>query len=144
MPPSYIQVRAVVWVYGCGQTVRQTDTQTDTQMRVTTIHFVSSTTHTKCNKKLCNNSSNILLTNMCKMPAECIKLHTGFQKYLWVTPQTTGSIFINLSIATLGNKTNSVWVPFCCHNVLKHKAAWCWHLYGDPSALQTMQTTASN
>jgi len=45
MPPSYIRVRAV-WAYGRGQTHRQTDTQT----RVTTIHFVSSTTHAKCNK----------------------------------------------------------------------------------------------
>ena len=41
MPPSYIRVRVVVWAYGCGQT--------DTQTRVTTIHFASSTTHTKCN-----------------------------------------------------------------------------------------------
>jgi len=44
MPPSYIRVRAVVWAYGRGQT----DTQTDTQTRVTTIHFASSTTHAKC------------------------------------------------------------------------------------------------
>ena len=41
MPPSYIRVRAVVWAYGLGQT--------DTQTRVTTIHFASSTTHAKCN-----------------------------------------------------------------------------------------------
>jgi len=34
-PPSYILVRAIVWACGCGQTHRQTDTQT----RVTTIHF---------------------------------------------------------------------------------------------------------
>ena len=40
-PPSYIRVHAVVWAYGR----RQTDTQT----RVTTIHFASSTTHAKCN-----------------------------------------------------------------------------------------------
>jgi len=33
----------------CGR--GQTDTQTDTQTRVTTIHFASSTTHAKCNKK---------------------------------------------------------------------------------------------
>jgi len=45
MPPSYIQVRAAVWAYGR----RQTDTHTDTQTRVTTIHFASSTTHAKCN-----------------------------------------------------------------------------------------------
>jgi len=45
--PSYIRVRAVVWAYGRGQTHRQTDRQT--QMRVTTIHFASSTTHAKCN-----------------------------------------------------------------------------------------------
>ena len=38
MLPSYIRVRAVVWAYGSGQTDRQTDTQT----RVTTIHFASS------------------------------------------------------------------------------------------------------
>jgi len=52
MPPSYIQVRALVWAYGRGQTDRQTDTDThaDTQTRVATIHFVSSTTHAKCNK----------------------------------------------------------------------------------------------
>jgi len=49
MPPSYIRVRAVVWAYGRGQTDRQTDTQT----RVTTIYFASSTTHAKCN----NNNS---------------------------------------------------------------------------------------
>jgi len=42
MPPSYIRVRAVVWVYG--------RRQTDTQMHVTTIHFASSTTHAKCNQ----------------------------------------------------------------------------------------------
>jgi len=47
MPPSYIRVRAVVWVYGRGQT----DTQTDTQTPVTTIHFASSTTHAKCKNK---------------------------------------------------------------------------------------------
>jgi len=41
MPPSYIRVRAIVWAYGRGQT--------DTQTRVTTIHFASSTTHAKCN-----------------------------------------------------------------------------------------------
>jgi len=41
MPPSYIRIRAVVWAYGRGQT--------DTQTRVTTIHFASSTTHAKCN-----------------------------------------------------------------------------------------------
>jgi len=51
MPPSYIRVRAVVWAYGRGQTDRQTYTHshTDTQTRVTTIHFASSTTHAKCN-----------------------------------------------------------------------------------------------
>ena len=42
MPPSYIRVRAVVWAYGHGQT--------DTQARVTTIHFASTTTHAKCNE----------------------------------------------------------------------------------------------
>jgi len=41
-PPSYIRVRAIVWA--CGR--RQTDTQT----RVTTVHFASSTTHAKCNE----------------------------------------------------------------------------------------------
>ena len=74
MPPSYIRVRAVVWAYGRGQTLTQrirgfttmryinlrftylltylhTDKQTDTQMRMTTIHFASSTTHAKCNKQ---------------------------------------------------------------------------------------------
>jgi len=50
MPPSYILVRAVLWAYGRGQTDIQTDTQTDTQTRVSTIHFVSSTTHAKCNQ----------------------------------------------------------------------------------------------
>ena len=52
MPLSYIRVRAVVWAYGRGQTDKQrhTDKQTDTQTRVTTIHFASSTTHAKCNK----------------------------------------------------------------------------------------------
>ena len=35
-----------MWAYGRGQTDRQTDTQT----RVTTIHFASSTTHAKCNE----------------------------------------------------------------------------------------------
>jgi len=34
-----------VWAYGRGQTDRHTDTQT----RVTTIHFAWSTTHAKCN-----------------------------------------------------------------------------------------------
>ena len=49
MPPSYIRVREVVWAYGRGQTHRQTDTQT----RVITIHFASSTTHAKCNEPTC-------------------------------------------------------------------------------------------
>jgi len=40
--PRYIRVRAVVWAYGRGQT--------DRQMRVTTIHFASSTTQAKCSK----------------------------------------------------------------------------------------------
>jgi len=31
------------------RTVRQTETHTDTQTRVTIIHFASSTTHAKCN-----------------------------------------------------------------------------------------------
>jgi len=44
MPPSYIRVRAVLWPYGRGQT--------DTQTRVTTIHFASSTTHAKRNYTL--------------------------------------------------------------------------------------------
>ena len=43
-PPSYIRVRAIVWACGRGQTDRQTKTKT----RVTTIHFSWSTTHTKC------------------------------------------------------------------------------------------------
>jgi len=34
-----------VWACGRGQT----DRQTDTQMRVTTIHFASSATYAKCN-----------------------------------------------------------------------------------------------
>ena len=46
-PPSYIRVHAIVWACSCRQT--HTDTETDTQTRVTTIHFVSSTTHAKCN-----------------------------------------------------------------------------------------------
>jgi len=44
-PQSYIWVRAIVWACGRGQTHRQTDTQT----RVTTIHFSWSSTHAKCN-----------------------------------------------------------------------------------------------
>jgi len=48
MPPSYIRVRAVMWAYGRGQTDRHTHRRTDTQTRVTTIHFASSTTHAKC------------------------------------------------------------------------------------------------
>jgi len=47
MPPSYIWVRAV------GVRLR-TDRHTDTQTRVTTIHFASSTTHAKCNQCLIN------------------------------------------------------------------------------------------
>jgi len=49
MPPSYVRVRAIVWAYGRRQTDGQTDRGTDRQTRVTTIHFVSSTTHAKCN-----------------------------------------------------------------------------------------------
>ena len=40
--PSYIRVPAIVWACGRGQTDRQTQT------RVTTIHFASSTTYAKC------------------------------------------------------------------------------------------------
>jgi len=43
-PPSYIRVRAIVQACDRGQT----HTQTDTQTRVTTIHFSWSTTHAKC------------------------------------------------------------------------------------------------
>ena len=39
-----------MWACGRGQTHRQTDTQT----RVTTIHFSWSSTHAKCNKWVCN------------------------------------------------------------------------------------------
>jgi len=39
-----------MWAYGRGQT----DTHTDTQTRVTTIHFASSTTHAKCNSYVYN------------------------------------------------------------------------------------------
>jgi len=46
--PSYIRVRAIVWACGRGQTNRHTDTQT----RVTTIHFSWSTTHAKCNNNI--------------------------------------------------------------------------------------------
>jgi len=53
--PTYIRVRAVVWECGDGRTDRQTDRQTDRhtyrEMRVTNIHFASSTTHAKCNKR---------------------------------------------------------------------------------------------
>ena len=45
-PPSYIRVRVIVQACGRGQTYRQTNTET----RVSTIHFASSTTHAKCNK----------------------------------------------------------------------------------------------
>jgi len=45
IPPTCIRVRAVMWECGDGQTGRHTDTQT----RVSSIHFASSTTHTKCN-----------------------------------------------------------------------------------------------
>ena len=41
----------------------QTDTQTDTQTRVTTIHYASSTTHAKCN--------NFLLVIYCNYVAVC-------------------------------------------------------------------------
>jgi len=44
MPPSYIRVRAVLSTYGRGQT--------DTQTRVTTVHFASCTTHAKCNYRV--------------------------------------------------------------------------------------------
>ena len=43
IPPSYIQVHAVVWECGEGQT------ETDTQTAVTNIHFASATPHAKCN-----------------------------------------------------------------------------------------------
>jgi len=49
--PSYIRVRALVWECGRGQTHRHTDSQIDTQTRVTNIHFASSTTHAKCNEQ---------------------------------------------------------------------------------------------
>jgi len=59
MPPSYIWVRAVVWAYGHGQT----DRHTDTQARVTTIHFASSTAHAKCNQ-LYNREIKLQLCNV--------------------------------------------------------------------------------
>jgi len=42
IPPSDIRIAAVVWECGEGQT--------DTQTRVTAIHFASSTTHAKCDE----------------------------------------------------------------------------------------------
>jgi len=54
--PSYIRVRAVVWAYGRGQA----DTDTDTHTRVTTIHFASSTTQAKCNKRICDDKQMVL------------------------------------------------------------------------------------
>ena len=47
--PSYIRVRAIVWTCSRGQTHTEPHRQTDTQTRVTTIHFASSSTHAKCN-----------------------------------------------------------------------------------------------
>jgi len=46
---GYIRVCAVVWACGRGQTDTHTNRQTDTQTRVTTVHFASCTTHAKCN-----------------------------------------------------------------------------------------------
>ena len=37
-------------MWECGEGLTQTDRQTDTQTRVTTIHFASSATDAKCNK----------------------------------------------------------------------------------------------
>jgi len=48
--PSYIRVCVVMYECGDWQTDRQTDRHTNTQTRVTNIHFASSTTHAKCNK----------------------------------------------------------------------------------------------
>jgi len=42
--PRYIRVPAVVWEWGEEQTGRQTNTQA----RVTNIHFASATPHAKC------------------------------------------------------------------------------------------------
>jgi len=42
IPPTYIQVRAVVWEWSEGHT--------DTQAAVTNIHFASHMPHTKCKK----------------------------------------------------------------------------------------------
>jgi len=64
MPPSYIRVRAVVWAYGRGQT--------DTQTRVTTIHFASSTTHAKCKYAF----SNRVIDDWNLLPASCINCST--------------------------------------------------------------------
>jgi len=41
----------------------QTDTQTDTQTRVTTIHFASSTTHAKCNDHSSSYKERTIITN---------------------------------------------------------------------------------
>ena len=45
IPPSYIRVPAVVWEFGRRQT--DSDTQTDTEIRVTNVHFASSTGNVK-------------------------------------------------------------------------------------------------
>jgi len=87
MPPSYIRVRAAVWAYGRGQTDSQTHRQTDTQTRVTTIHFASSTTHAKCNKEKleCGSMPNVMadLPNIHVGGALC---STVQHRKVWLTP----------------------------------------------------------
>ena len=51
-PKLYIRVRAIVWACGRGQR--------DTQTRVTTIHFASSTTHANCNNQAYSEYKHVL------------------------------------------------------------------------------------
>ena len=44
---------------------------TDTQTRVTTIHFASSTTHVKCNNDVCKTKLGILYTDMKSLFSRC-------------------------------------------------------------------------
>jgi len=46
-----------------------THPQTDTQTCITTIHFVSSTTHAKCNEQYLSNKYNIITCNICQCHA---------------------------------------------------------------------------
>jgi len=96
-----------MWPWTDRQTDKQTDRQTGTQTHVTTIHFMSSMTHAKSNKRLCKQ-------NMSVLPAKsnnCLSCHDAIKATTEQHKQTTTiiSLMVYNFIKMLNIKLNQ-WV----------------------------------